>query len=437
MLMPDALLYVHTNYGSDAARNLTGGRVSSAVRNNLFFAPSTPTTYTLELTSRCNQFCLGCGNHNVFDRQALYLSGDEWIALLDKIRPYARYVRLTGGECILHPDFRSIVCHLDTFDIPFAIFTNGLWSKPDMLVAFLAERQNLSALLVSLHGPDAETHRAFAGSHSFDIILTNIRRAIVVGLVVDTNTVFTRRNWQKVEAIVHLSASLGARGAVFSRYYGVGLPMVDLSDQDLAEAIRSVESLRTAGWSSRLNPCVPKCFTPSSSDGCGAGITLCTVDPTGNVRPCNHAALLMGNLTRMDMPTIWASSEATHWRSLVPESCMACSALVRCRGGCRAIALHRGLTADPLICEPIPGSTQSPRRIFAGLHPVPCFTTRSQDQERLLICLSRVVPVTKHGLQVANALDGQATLADLSCRFGEQAIEFILDLYEQGMVHLE
>jgi radical SAM protein with 4Fe4S-binding SPASM domain len=401
---------------------------------NVLFAPGTPTTYTFELTSHCNERCPGCGNNELFSRHHPYLSGTEWIELLERVRPYARYVRLTGGECTLHPDFEAIVSHLDAFDIPYAIFTNGVWQKPGELIDFFSRLKNLSALLISLHGPDAETHNTFTGTRFFERSIENIRRATTAGITVDTNTVFMRCNWQKIESIVRLSNSLGARCAVFSRYYGAALPIVDLTDSELAEAVQNVDRLRAVGYPTKVNPCIPECFIASSSGGCGAGVTLCTVDPMGNVRPCNHAPLFMGNLRQMEMPDIWASSEAFRWRSLIPEGCTSCSALSRCRGGCRATALHRKLDADPLMRGPLTEAPPASRRVYAGLRPIGQFDVRAESDGALLVRFNHVISVTSQGAVVAQAMDGNITLADLNSHYGQEALQLALELYEQGLV---
>jgi radical SAM protein with 4Fe4S-binding SPASM domain len=403
----------------------------------LLFAPSTPTTYTLELTSHCNELCLGCGNNNLFTRHDPYLSGSQWIELLEKVKPYARYVRLTGGECTLHPDFKFIASHLDTFDIPFTIFTNGIWHDSQDILSFLTGLRNLSALLISLHGSEADIHNAFTGSQYFELTVANIRRATLASIPVDTNTVLMRCNFQNLESIVKLSSSLGARCAVFSRYYGANLPIVDLTDDELAEAVQTVDRLRGLGYATKVNPCIPECFIASSSGGCGAGVTLCTVDPMGNVRPCNHAPVFMGNLNQMAMTEIWASSEAFHWRSLVPEGCSSCSAFPRCRGGCRATALQRDLAADPLMRGAISEPSLSPLRVFAGLRPIRKFDIRHENEGALLTRYNHVVSVTSRGLDVAEAMDGNSTLDDLKQRYGQESVELAIALYEQGFINLE
>lgn len=398
------------------------------------FVPIAPTTFTLELTTHCNALCPGCGNNGLFSRRDPFLSGPRWMELIERVRPYAHYVRLTGGECTLHPEFKTIASYLDTLQVPFAIFTNGIWHDPAQL-EFFAGLRNLVSLLVSLHGPDAETHNAFTGVDSFEHTMENIHRASAAGLTVDTNTVLAPCNQDTIESIVKLSFRLGARSAVFSRYYGAASPISELTNDELAGAVRTIDELRLAGYPTKLNPCIPECFVSSSSGSCGAGVTLCSVDPMGNVRPCNHAPIWLGNLTQMDVRDIWRSSKAVWWRSLVSESCRSCSMFSRCGGGCRATALHRDLVCDPLVSGPIAAPpSPSPRRVFAGLRPKRTFSVRHEEQGALLIRLNRVVPVTYAALAVAESMDGESTLADLQQRYGQRALDLTFELYRQGLV---
>lgn len=400
-------------------------------------SPKTPTTYTLELTSECNQKCLGCGNRTLFTHKSSYLSQPQWLVLLERIRPHAKYIRITGGECTLHPDFYAVLEYLDTFDIPFAIFTNGVWRKPESLIELFKNLRNLNALLISLHGPDSETHNTFTGKTNFKTTCRNISRATQAGLTVDTNTVFTLHNWHKVKSIVDLSSKLGARCAVFSRYYGIPLPEIHLTDIQLAKAISFAERLRANGQAIKLNSCIPECFLASSSGACGAGTTLCTVDPQGNVRPCNHAPLWLGNLLQKTISDIWMSPEAKYWRNTIPEDCISCHAFSRCRGGCQATAMQCGLPYDPLMRAPIIDPPSSPQHVFAGLRPLTQFSVRYEPGgSAILTHYSQVMMVSERGLEVALAIDGHTTLAELNYRFGEEAMSLILDLYEQGLIQL-
>ena len=321
--------------------------------------PAYPIFCYVELTSACNNHCPGCGNVFADDRTSPPLSPAEWQVILTKLHPYIYRLKLTGGEPTMHPEFEAIIGIIQKLDIPFALFTNARWHTPARLVALLRDTPLCKGLLVSLHGATATSHDAFTSvPGSFYETHANIRQAIAAGLSVTTSTVITKHNWQEIGAIVALSQELGAHHAVFNRYLGPPLPEIGPSQEQLRHAIQTVEHIsqgRTNGQQSKVKfgNCIPQCFYPSSSTGCLAGIAYCTIDPWGNVRPCNHAPLICGNLLEQSLEEIWNSEAMEHWRGLIPSQCKHCLELPKCHGGCQALAMLLGMDKDPLIGRPV------------------------------------------------------------------------------------
>lgn len=317
--------------------------------------------FFLELTPACNNRCPGCSNVFAQDRTTAPLSAAEWKGVIDNLAPHVGWLKLTGGEPTLHPQFQEIVAHISRLDIPFTLFTNGRWPEPESLIAFLLGIPQLNGLLVSLHGPDAPAHEAFTGvGGSFAETVANIRRATKAGFLVSTSTVVTRHNANRVDDMIALAAELGASHAVFNRFIGPSLPGIEAGPAQEKRGLRQVGKLvteRSGTLTVRLGTPLPHCFLSADGNGCLAGIAFCTVDPWGNVRPCNHAPLLCGNLLEQSIEEIWQGPPMTHWRTLVPEVCWQCGELSRCHGGCRADALLRGLDRDPLMRAPLPVST--------------------------------------------------------------------------------
>ena len=103
----------------------------------------------------------------------------------------------------------------------------------------------------------------------------------------------------------------------------------------------------------RFGTPIPHCFAANGSYGCLAGIAQATIDPWGNMRPCNHAPLMCGNLLEQSLEEIWRSPAMEAWRGMIPVECTGCREFAVCRGGCRATAILRGLEKDPLIGKPV------------------------------------------------------------------------------------
>ena len=327
-----------------------------------------PPLLFFELTPACNNACVGCGNVFADNRSPVPLSAQEWCAVLDRIAPSTSWLKITGGEPTLHPEFEEIIEYVAALGIPFTLFTNARWSQPQRLVRFLAGIPQLDGLLVSLHGARAQSHEAFTCTpRSFDETVANIRLAIDAGLKVTTSTVLTRHSCSEVEAIVALGQELGADHAAFQRFIGAALPEIEPGELELQQAVEAIEDIASGenrigdngrgpkgnGKPARFGTPIPHCFAANSSYGCLAGTGQATIDPWGNVRPCNHAPLVCGNLLTQPLEEIWHSATMETWRGMIPEECRRCEEFEVCRGGCRATAMLRGLRSDPLMKAPV------------------------------------------------------------------------------------
>jgi len=327
----------------------------------------------LELTPACNNRCVGCCNVFATQRTPAPLSGEEWEGLIARLASHVTWLKVSGGEPTLHPELAEIVSFIHMLGLPFRLLTNGCWPEPERVLALLQPMAPTITLLVSLHGPDAASHEAFSGvPGSFAEAATNIHRAVEAGLTVSTSTVLTRYNWNRVEEMVVLARSLRADHTVFNRYIGRPLPVLEATPTQVARAVQRVEALIAAGEPVRWGTPVPICAlrqaqdaaSPRVTSGCLAGEAFATVDPWGNVRPCNHAPYVVGNLLTQSFEGVWHSPKMEAWRAIIPPECTGCAMYERCHGGCRAEAMLRRASSYPLPREPyrvgVPFETEMP-----------------------------------------------------------------------------
>jgi radical SAM protein with 4Fe4S-binding SPASM domain len=409
---------------------------------------STPALYSLELTPLCNNKCPGCFNVFIDDkvRRPMEnvrppLTATQWRTILTKVQPHAERVKLTGGEPTLHPEFSAIVETLAEFSIPFSIFSNARWHKPDQLVAFLKTIPQFVGFLISLHGADAETHEVDNGiCGSFDETVRNIRLAVNMGLDVATSTVIFKQNFDKLAEIVALSASLGADHAVINRYLGAPLPEIEPSDEDLKAAVGTVERLRRDGRRAKFGNCVPQCFIENSSMGCLAGVAYCTISPWGELRPCNNSPTVAGNLLTQSVEEAWHSAKMEEWRGAMPSECeKGCSLFSTCHGACRALVELREGHRDPLRGTPIKTAPSKPVEhitLYEGLRPLATHHLRQEEFGYALMRGNRVVPISKDDYAVVQACDGTRTLRQIQNDFGSNGVRLIAQLCKRGVVEL-
>ena len=323
---------------------------------------------------------------------------------------------------------------------PFALFTNARWRDPARLVTFLHAVPQCRGLLVSLHGATTASHDAFTRvPGSFAETCANVRHVVTAGLNVTTSTVITSYNWYEVEDIVRLSQKLGANHAVFNRYLGKPLPQIEPSEDQLRQAVEAIDDLRRREDRVKFGNCIPQCFRSSSSTGCLAGVAYCTVDPWGNVRPCNHAPLTCGNLLERSIEEIWHGDGMNRWRGMIPEQCRRCLELPRCHGGCRAAAMIRRVERDPLMRGPVLEKDLEPPQkltLYEGAHPVGRYALRVEDFGYVLVRGNHILPVAAEARPVLDACDGHTTLRQIEQRFGPAALSLVGSLYRRGMVEL-
>ncbi len=377
--------------------------------------PSTPISYAVEITYECNNFCPGCANVLSFNRNEVL---HDWKSLFDRIAPfedcrkYAELIRITGGEPTLHKEYLQIIQYVDTFGIPHATFTNGLWTEPDKFISLFQNCNNFIGLLVSLHGSTAEVHQTFIESceTAFEETCANIQQTADAGIEVFTNTVLTKYNCEQIEEIIALSQELGAGYAVFNRYLGKPHPFDPTEDQ-LRQAIQLIEKLHSEGVTCRIGDCVPPCFVKNSSLGSNGGVEHCIISPKGFVRPDNLTSYTFGNLFEQSIEEIWQSEKAQWYREQVPEPCLECVELPRCRGGCRSVTIEYGLEGDRLMKDPIREAPVETIELNPEWKPVPYFTVREESFGYLLCRYDWSVPVTRDAKLLVDAIDGEHTLA--------------------------
>ncbi len=378
--------------------------------------------------------------------QPAALSIQGWRQILDTIRPHARALKITGGEPTLHPQFAELLAEIDSLDVPFTLFTNARWRKPEHILGLLQGAKNLDGLLVSLHGADAETHETFSGIvGAFEETCANIRRTAQAGVRVHISTVLNAFNLHQLTAAVELAQSLGAQRVVFNRFLGTGDSSFQPSEAALVKAIQEIERLRRrypvradGSFSVRYGNCIPQCFTESGASGCWAGVSYCTIDPWGRLRPCNHSPTVVGSLFEHSLEELWHGSAMQGWRQLTPEVCLVCGAYEICHGSCRALMELEQACQDPLMKNPIqPSSARHDAEIYRYAKPRLTSEILSAEPGMALVRGLSIFPVSDDAIPLLNTLNGEKTLEQLFAEHGQDGLDFVGELVRRGYVQIQ
>jgi radical SAM protein len=162
-----------------------------------------------EVTQACDLACVHCRASAQPNRHPLELSTSEGKHLIDQIAAMEVPVFvLTGGDPIKRPDLMELISHARARGVRVSLTPSATPLLTKEVVSRLKEA-GLARLAVSLDGACANTHDGFRRlAGSFARTLEAATWANEVGLPVQINTTFSRRNIAEINEIVSLMERL-------------------------------------------------------------------------------------------------------------------------------------------------------------------------------------------------------------------------------------
>ncbi|OGP69762.1 MAG: hypothetical protein A2Y80_10455 [Deltaproteobacteria bacterium RBG_13_58_19] len=277
-----------------------------------------PVAGSLELTERCNLRCLHCWiNKPQGDGEARQqeLPGPEWSRLLTQMAAEGcLWLLFTGGEPLLHPDFREIYLAAKNQGLLPTLFTNGTLITPG-LADFLKEFPPF-VVEITLYGRTQATYEAVTrvpGSFAQCLRGIELLRSRQVPLAL--KSVVMTVNAHEVRAMQDWARSLGLRfrydPMLNARLDGGHYPWeVRLSPEevvafDLEDKARLQDLLRL--FTNFTSPPPEETLYT-----CGAGISAFHVDAYGQIYPCIMSRGVGYDLRR--------GTFREAWRQFMPEA---------------------------------------------------------------------------------------------------------------------
>ena len=192
-----------------------------------------------EVTQACDLACVHCRASAQPDRHPMELSTAEGRQLIDQIAEMQVPVFvLTGGDPIKRPDLFELIAHARSRGVRVSLTPSATPLLTRDIIVRLKEA-GLARLAVSMDGASAATHDAFRGlSGSFARTLDAVRWANEIGLPVQINTTFSRRNIGEIDQIVALMEQL--RITLWSVFFLVPTGRGKLNDLLSAEEFEQV-----------------------------------------------------------------------------------------------------------------------------------------------------------------------------------------------------
>ncbi|MFA5139105.1 MAG: radical SAM protein [Elusimicrobiota bacterium] len=344
-------------------------------------APSfLPATVALELTYRCNHACLFCScpwySDGYEPLEELDLSA--WKRLVSKLCGMGvMSIAFTGGEPLLKEGLAELVesaagCeaeHVETRDGRLVswkappklyLLSNGKAMSRDVLELCRRLDVNLS---LSLPGLETYAEHTCAGTTA-EHVLSWFREARGLGVSTTAGITVTSRNIHELYETVSAALLAGADTVLLNRFMPGGRGLrnrgLELSADQIPVMLDTAEEvLRAAGRYGNVGTELPKCLFDASKyvnlkvgTRCSAAKGFFCVDPSGYVRVCNHSRVRLARTDELD-----SLPQDPYWKRFaladyLPPSCVSCTKMGLCDGGCREAAHIVGGevdSEDPLL----------------------------------------------------------------------------------------
>ena len=323
-------------------------------------------SFYLYLSSSCNLRCRHCWITPEYSKSGpspgkTIIIEDLYKAVIEAKELGLSQAKLTGGEPMLHPNFREIVDMLTNEGISMNMETNGTLMTYET-ACYLKEHSKVNFISVSLDSPVPEEHDAFRGvKGAFDATVNGLRAMVSAGYT-NCQVIMSvhRGNILQVKDLVNLAKELGAASVKFNpvTHSGRGITMHErgeaLGFREYLDFSRYVnEELRPSAHISVIMP-VPLSLTPLNElwrtkgkcGDCGV-IGILGVLGGGEIALCGIGEtipeLVYGHLGIDSIRDIWLNNQVLNELrrdiedpASYPGVCGSCIHARACRTGCVA-----------------------------------------------------------------------------------------------------
>lgn len=316
-----------------------------------------PRTLILEVTDMCNLSCRYCYRPQELNKKNNHLT----ISTLAQIKKNlckssdSFSIGISGGEPLLNPDINQIVESLLEIDSNANLLTNLSLLTHEK--ALRLKKAGLKEIQITVFSPIPEEHDYLRNCSDFSRTMQAIACLKELDFKIEAILLVTSANCRSTISAMEMLLSLGINGFMINRYNASFPEKTGLSDDLFLDKklfldwLNELENFaRHHGFTIPFAIPVPPCTLP---DGCffpHLEFTFCpigrrgeylTISPAGDVRPCNHLPIILGNLCHETLDEILQGDcykTCLQKIDTPPEFCRNCAAWSSCRGGCRGAA---------------------------------------------------------------------------------------------------
>jgi radical SAM protein with 4Fe4S-binding SPASM domain len=334
------------------------------------------------ITNRCNLRCGYCSRFSG-PEQATDLAPQKVKEVLEaalRVASTTLVVSITGGEPILHPEFKEICSLASHYPLALSLNSNGLQITADIVASCIDI--GMASFSISLDGPPEVYTRMGRRREDFYTVCRSLSTIHRLGGHFNLGCTITPHNVDHISDVARIAQDHGADGIRISRVYPIGRGLenfdalfvgwsrfrqvaqealafegpdffVDIEDnvvrhlydEAYVEARSRDAKSRAGGW-----------------NGCFAGVAHAQVEASGLVLPCAFMPMPAGSVYELPFDEIWLNSPVMkdmRRRDLLLGACGSCEEKFAC-GGCRgrAFGLLGSYFAEDPLCPRSEGGAE-------------------------------------------------------------------------------
>ena len=256
----------------------------------------------IEVTYRCNERCRHC---YVFDENkvaAEELSLEQYQKLFDDLRILETLsIAFTGGDVSMRTDFCDILHAARKRDFSILILTNGAGFSEDTLEEIIRIRPQ--GMSFSIYSGNADEHDAMTRiPGSFQKTLETLKKVKAAGIFVSVKTPVMAPTFGGFEAIHSLCEKLNINHDVSYHICATNHGDISPTKFRLGNVEKYKQAIRIARRGKEISEWPKRDIKKTI---CGAGLLSLSVNPYGEVFPCNGFSYPLGNVKETPIAEIW------------------------------------------------------------------------------------------------------------------------------------
>ena len=294
-----------------------------------------PADLHLDLTDRCNERCVHC---YIPKNGGTFLPTELAMKILREFREEeGMSVYVSGGECMMHPDFATILCEARRLGLNIVVLSN-LALCDEKRIALLKE-VDPQFVNVSLYSMEASEHDAITKlPGSWQKTMDAIHALCEAGIHVRLATPILRENKDVSDALIAFANRI--RTHVVFDCDIIGRTDHDCANQSHALSLSEVEDV-IRKHKDRL------CPSPRSDAVCAPDAKVCDigegkicVNAYGDYYPCDGShGMVLGNAARDPLMSVWRGEKMEKLRALKNRDFPSCVSCVN-RPWCKVCAMR-------------------------------------------------------------------------------------------------